>query len=572
LTQRQGNHRVDSRPDNAIQTMNRRQILIKSAQLGLGIAARRALGDTPRSAAHGPRALPSPDQVAWQDLEMGMFVHFAPNTWQDVESDNLTTPLSVIDPKKLDTDQWARTAVSLGAKYIVFVAKHQGGFCMWQTQTTEYSIRNTPWRDGKGDVLADVAASCRKFGLKLGVYVCPRDDHFGAKTGGVCAKPELQKSYDAMYREQLTEVLSRYGEMVEVWFDGSIATPVTDILLNYQPHAMVFQGPSATIRWVGNEDGFAPNPCWNGISRADARSGTATSLNSDPDGDAWMPNEVDVSIRRPDWFWSTTNEKKVLSVYQLLTIYYCSVGRGCQLLLNIPAGRDGLLPQPDCDAAIAFGQQIRQRFAAPIATTSGSGAVVSMQLREPTRIDTVVLQETIGLGERVRAYRIEGRSSGVWRALAAGTSIGHKRIQPVEPTTVDALQLVATLHVGVPAIRSLAAYDTGVAPPSGWDARPQIWSADLVGTWSDGRFAIDLTSKIDAVKQYRLRFVPSSGRVAAVLDVVLTLHDVPEPKLIKTVPGKSDEFILDITGVAETVRISGRVAGAASGQILLQKI
>ncbi|MBB5055427.1 alpha-L-fucosidase [Granulicella aggregans] len=550
--------------------MNRRQILLNSAQLGLVLAARKAFGQT--AGASTARALPSPDQIAWQDLEVGMFVHFAPNTWQDVESDNLSTPLSVIDPKHLDTDQWARTAVALGAKYIVFVAKHQGGFCMWQTHTTDYSIRNTPWRDGKGDVLADVAASCRKFGLKLGVYVCPRDDHFGAKTGGICATPELQQRYNAMYREQLTEVLSRYGGMVEVWFDGSTAAPVSDILTKYQPHAMVFQGPSATIRWVGNEDGFAPNPCWNGISRTDAKSGTATSLNSDPDGDTWMPNEVDVSIRRPDWFWSTTNEKKVLTVDQLLTIYYCSVGRGCQLLLNIPVNRDGLLSKPDCDAAAGFGTQLRQRFAKPIAALSGSGEEILLSLPVPAKIDTVVLQEDTSKGERIRGYRIDGRTNGVWTELGTGTSIGHKRIQPVRPTTIDALRMVATVHKGTPWLRTFAAYNIGVAPPAGWDAKPQVWAANLAGSWRDGRFSLDLTSKIDSAKQYRLRFVPSSGEVDALRSVVLTLHGLSQPNLVKPVAGKHDELILDITEVGGAVQITGTVEGAVSGQVLLQKL
>ena len=550
--------------------MNRRQILVQSAQLGLALAARKALGQPQDHDLH--LALPSPDQIAWQDLEVGMFVHFAPNTWQDVESDNLSTPLSVIDPKKLDTDQWAQTAVALGAKYIVFVAKHQGGFCMWQTHTTDYSIRNTPWRDGKGDVLADVAVSCRKFGLKLGVYVCPRDDHFGAKTGGICATPELQTHYNAMYREQLTEVLSRYGEMVEVWFDGSTAAPVADILTKYQPHAMVFQGPSATIRWVGNEDGFAPNPCWNGISRADARSGTATSLNSDPDSNAWMPNEVDVSIRRPDWFWSTTNESKVLTVDQLLTIYYCSVGRGCQLLLNIPANRDGLLSQPDYDAAAAFGRQLQQRFAKPVAATSGSGDEIQLTLPVPTTIDTVILQEDTSSGERVREYRIEGRASGVWSELGSGTSIGHKRIQPVSPVTVDALRMVATVHKGTPYLRTFAAYNIGAAPPKGWDDKPQVWAADLVGSWGEGKFSLDLTSKIDSAKQYRLRFIPTSGEVTAVRAVVLTLHGVAQQNLVKPVTGRRGELILDITEVGGTVQITGTVEGAAAGQILLQKL
>jgi alpha-L-fucosidase len=515
-------------------------------------------------------ALPTADQIAWQDLELGMFVHFAPNTWQDTESDDLTTPLSAIDPKKLDTNQWAKTAIDLSARYIVFVAKHQGGFCMWQTETTDYSIRNTPWRGGHGDVLADVSASCRKHGLKLGVYVCPRDDHFGAKTGGICKTPELQAKYDAMYRLQLTEVLSRYGDLVEIWFDGSTATPVSDLLAKYQPHAMIFQGPAATIRWVGNEDGFAPNPCWNGIDRADAKTGTATSLNSDPDGDVWMPNEVDVSIRRPDWFWSTTNEHKVLTTAQLLSIYYRSIGRGTQLLLNIPANRDGLLSDPDCASAASLGREIRTRFAKPLAQTTGTQP--TLEFSAPTQIDTVIMQEEIAKGERVRQYRIEGRIGSAWHLLGEGTSIGHKRIQPVEPIAVDALRIVTVKSSAPPVFRTVAAFNTGTLPPSDWNAAPQIWAANTVGSWHDNVFSLDLTSKIDAAKQYRLRFIPQAGSITALKNVVLKLHDVPEPGLVKHVNGKIDELILDITGVAETVHIEGQVEGAGNGQILLQKL
>lgn len=557
--------------------MNRRQLLLGSAQLGFAAAARRAQG-----LAASPLALPTADQIAWQDLEVGMFVHFAPNTWQDAESDNLTTPLAAINPQKLDTDQWARTALALGARYLVFVAKHQGGFCMWQTRTTDYSIRNTPWRNGEGDVLADVAASCRKFGLKLGVYVCPRDDHFGASTGGICATPELQMRYNALYREQLTEVLSRYGTMVEVWFDGSTAARVSDILLKYQPHAMIFQGPAATIRWVGNEDGFAPSPCWNAIDRADARTGTATSLNSDPNGNVWMPSEVDVSIRRPDWFWSTANEKKVLTSDQLLSIYYRSVGRGCQLLLNIPADRDGLLPEADCASARSFGMELRRRFSIPIARTCGTGTRITLNFDAPSKIDTVVFQEDISHGERIRRYRLEGRFDGTWKPLGTGTSIGHKRIQPVPPSIVDALRLTATASAGTPILRAFAAYHTATAPPPDWNIEPQIWAANLVGTWPaptsnnarpiEGFFSLDLARRITAAAQYRLRFVPTAGMVTGIRDAVLRLHGVPEPTLVRHVPHKADELLLDITEVAETIGITGVVLGSPSGQILLQKL
>jgi Alpha-L-fucosidase len=272
-------------------------------------------------------AVPTAEQLAWQELEIGMFIHFAPNTWRDREGDDMSTPLSEINPLSLDTDQWTEGAVSLGAKYVVFVAKHAGGFCMWQTHSTDYGIRNTSWRGGHGDVLADLYASCHKHGLKLGVYLSPHDVSQGAADGGRCKTSEEQQKYNAIYRQQLTEVLSRYGAMVEIWFDGSIIIPVDDILREYTPQAMIFEGPEATVRWVGNEDGFAPYPLWNAESTAEARSGVSTSLDSDPDGGAWMPIECDVSIRRPNWFWSTTNVRNLMTIDQLIEVYYRSVGR-----------------------------------------------------------------------------------------------------------------------------------------------------------------------------------------------------------------------------------------------------
>jgi alpha-L-fucosidase len=169
-------------------------------------------------------ARPTPEQIAWHECEIGMFIHFGPATWQDAEYDTLKTPLEKINPAQLDTEQWVEAAKAMGAKYIVFVAKHTGGFCWWQTDTSPYSVKHIPWRNGRGDVMKDLAASCRKHGIKLGVYLSPHDEQFGATGGGGrCATPEAQARYDKVYREQLTELLSRYGEMFEVWFDGSWA-------------------------------------------------------------------------------------------------------------------------------------------------------------------------------------------------------------------------------------------------------------------------------------------------------------------------------------------------------------
>jgi alpha-L-fucosidase len=412
--------------------------------------------------------LPSRNQLLWQDLEVGMFVHFGPNTWQDREYDDRSTPLSVMNPD-IDTDQWAGVARDLGARYIVFVAKHVGGFCMWPTQTTDYGILSTPWRGGRGDVMADLAASCRRAGLGLGVYLSPRDDSFGAGDGGKCDSPGKQAMYNVFYRQQLTELLTRYGDLVEIWFDGSLVVPVADILAASAPNAMIFQGPQATIRWVGNEDGFAPYPSWDTLAARAAATGIATARESDPEGDAWLPLEVDVSIRRPNWFWSTTDERNLLSLDALLEIYYRSVGRGAQLLLNMPPDRTGHIPAADAARAKAFGDAVRLRFGRSLGETRGEGRDLVLQLPSPALVDHVVIAEDLAGGERVRAYRLEGRRGGGWVPLGVGLSIGHKRIQPVPRTRVSAIRLEITRSAAPPLIRRLAAFATGATPPPTWN-------------------------------------------------------------------------------------------------------
>lgn len=527
------------------------------------------------SAAHSALAVPSADQTKWQDLEMGMFIHFAPNTWQGVEQDNLSTPLSKINPKLLNTDQWAATAVDLGAKYIVFVAKHSGGFCMWQTDTTKYSIGNTPWRGGHGDVLADVTASCRKFGLKLGVYVSPRDAKHDAGIGGLCKSPAQQKIYNAIYRRQLTEVLSRYGSMVEIWFDGSNVIPVGDILDRYAPHAMIFQGPHATIRWAGNEDGFVPYPGWNSISAGDAKTGVATALNSDPNGSVWMPNEVDVSILRPDWFWSPTSQRNLLTLDEMVEIYYRSIGRGAQLLLNIPPDTTGLMPADDVTRAQQFGKEIQRRFSKSVAETSGSGESVMLLLPGGSRVDTLLMQEDCSFGERVRQYKIEALQQGKWMTLGTGTAIGHKRIQAVTPTTAEAVRLTAVESAAGPVIRRLAVFDTQTAPPKNWDAPATAWAYDKVGTWSDYSFRIDVSDKIVAATQYRLRFVPQAGWgncADPIEQVTVQIGGVAEPKLLRPMRGSPDVLLLTIPGIGQKVILEGRLRCASGGTILLRKL
>lgn len=404
-------------------------------------------------------AIPTPAQAAWQDLEVGMFVHLAPQTWQDTEVDTMQTPLLAMNPEKLDTDQWVRVAEAMRAKYIVFVAKHEGGFCWWQTDSTDFGVKNTPWRGGKGDVLADLSKSCAARGMKLGVYLSPQDKKHGVTIGGKASDPVKQGEYERLFRQQLTEVLSRYGEMVEVWFDGSLVFDVGDILRLHAPNAVVFQGPQATIRWVGNEEGIAPDPAWNSVKEKveGKKWGDFTAADGNPSGTRWLPNECDARIRAT-WFWKTNNESTLKSVAQLMDMYERSVGHGGVLLLNNTPDRSGQIPEGDAKRSKEFGDAIEKRYGLAITDTSGVGREFVLQPSSPVTIDRVVLMEDLTRGERVRHYSLEAQIDGVWKPLAEGTAIGHKKIDRVPATMVQAVRLKIGESVGVPQIRRFAIY------------------------------------------------------------------------------------------------------------------
>ena len=525
---------------------------------------------SPLAASTSALAAPTLAQVTWQDLEIGMFVHLAPNTWQEKEYDDLSlSPAQVMT--EIDADQWAEVASQLGARYVVLVAKHVGGFCLWQTDTTDYSIKNSPWKNGRGDVMADLAAACKARGLGLGVYLSPRDDKHGAGLSGRCATPEAQAAYDAVYRQQLTELLSRYGSIVELWLDGSSVVPTADIVNKYQPDAMIFQGPQATIRWVGNEDGFAPYPCWNALPVEDARTGNATALQSDPDGDAWMPVEVDVSVRRPNWFWNSTDGKNLLTLDQMMEIYYRSVGHGAHLLMNFPPDRTGRIPEADAARAKEFGDAIRNRFRLPIAEASGHGKKLTLQFGASRRVDHVVLQEEIAEGERVRGYRLEARVDGRWKVVGEGSAIGQKRIHPVGPVTTDAVRLEVGRSRGTPLIRRFAAYDTGAVPPPTWDQGADLTGDDVVAEWSGAAFDLDLTKYLDRAGQYRLRFAGSRGEKVEVEKLEVLEGGTPSPQLIRREKKRKDAFVLSVTELGRKVVVQGKVSGATAGRLLLAR-
>jgi len=406
-------------------------------------------------------ARPTETQYAYHELERIMFIHFHPGTWHGVEYDDGKTYLQEISPTKLDVNQWCEAAKSWDARMILYVAKHCGGFCWWQTDTTEYSIKNTPYKDGKGDVLKEISDACRKHGLKFGVYVYPGDPAWGAGigSGGRAQDPSKQEAYNNVLRQQLTEAWTLYGEITEAWFDGSCSIPIEDLVKKYLSGAVILQSPQATIRWVGNEAGLAPYPAWNALKSGDLKTGLSTAAHGDPDGDAWAPLECDVPLYNHKWLWSKENERLRRSLNDLLNIYYKSVGRGAVMLLNATPNTDGLIPEGDMARYRELGAELKRRFANPLARTSGRGKIHTLRFDKPTRINQAMVMEDYRHGERIRGYVIEvRRPGGTWQTINTGLSVGRKRIVMFEPVTATRVTLRITENVNEPLIRGFFVY------------------------------------------------------------------------------------------------------------------
>ena len=417
---------------------------------------------------------PTATQLEWQDCELGMFYHFDIPVYQpgwDWRSwKGLPTP-DVYRPEALDTDQWLEAAVALGAKYAVFVAKHCSGFLQWQSELYPYGVRQSPWRDGRGDVVADFVESCHKVGIKPGLYASVTAnaylevDNPGLVNRGRGGDATAQDRYRAICEQMLEELWGRYGPLFEVWFDGGALPPsgggpdLVPILQRLQPDAAVFQGPAATIRWIGNERGLAPYPCWATVTESSDGDEVDYNGSGDPNGRRWLPGECDVPVRNHEWFWTPDDEGKLYGLEELVDMYYQSVGHNCNLLLNANPGPDGLVPEADFQRYVELGREIRRCFGAPLASTSGTGSVVQLDLPEPSRVDHVSIREDIAAGERIRAYTVEGHvGADRWTPLCHGESVGHRHIQRLDPVEVAALRLCVTESVAEPQIRDLSVY------------------------------------------------------------------------------------------------------------------
>jgi len=403
---------------------------------------------------------PNATELEWLDAGIGIFVHWSPSVYQekDTEKDAVTTPREKINPDQFDAGKIAQAAKSANAGYLIFVAKHVGGYCAWQTATTDYSIKTSPWKNGKGDMVGDMAKACKEQGLRFGVYLSPRSDVHKADVGGRTATPEEQKEYNQIYRKQLTEILTGYGPMFEMWFDGGNVVPVNDLINKLAPEIITFQGARThSIRWVGTEHGFAPYPCWNTI---DWKKGEAPKEGAGtPTGNVWCPAECDVSILRPNWFWKEGSDSHILSLDDLVEIYYMSVGRGANLLLNITPNGHGAVPEAQIQRLKEFGDDIKARFAKPLGTAQGKGDTAVLDFPAATAINHLQIREDLAKGERVRQFVIEGRdAAGKWTTLFQGSQIGARQIIPIQPVTVMGLRLKVEKSFGTASIRDLSAF------------------------------------------------------------------------------------------------------------------
>lgn len=413
------------------------------------------------------RLVPSPQQLEWQQMELTAFLHFGINTFTDREWGDGKEDPALFNPTDLDAEQWVRELKEAGFKMVLLTAKHHDGFCLWPTKTTKHSVASSPWKDGKGDVVKELRDACTKYGMKFGVYLSPWDRN--AECYGDSPR------YNEFFIEQLTELLTNYGEVHEVWFDGANGEgpngkkQVYDwdafykTIQRLQPKAvMAIMGDD--VRWVGNERGLGRETEWSatvltpGIYARSAENNSRLDINSQAKDLGsremlenatelfWYPSEVDVSIR-PGWFWHENENGKVKSLKHLADIYFQSVGYNSVLLLNIPPDRRGHIHEADVARLKEFAAYRQQVFAdnrvqkGQKMWDAASGDQREYELKSASKINVVLLQEDIARGQRVESFRVEARVGGQWQLLGEGTTVGYKRMLRFPTIEAEALRI-----------------------------------------------------------------------------------------------------------------------------------
>jgi alpha-L-fucosidase len=456
--------------------------------------------------------LPEPRQLHWQEQEYYGFLHFGINTFTDKEWGYGDEPESLFVPGDFDADQIVRTAIAAGMSALILTAKHHDGFCLWPSRFTEHSVKNSPWRNGRGDVVREISDACGRYGLRFGIYLSPWDCNHA-----LYGRPE----YVDYFRAQLRELLTNYGPIAEVWFDGANGgrgyyggtrevrtidrssyygwNATWELVRKLQPNAVIFSDVGPDVRWVGNEEGYANETCWSTYSPVNEKGGAAfpgevryvDGMSGHRDGTSWMPAECDVSIR-PGWFYHAREDTLVKTPAKLFELYLRSVGRNGSLLLNIPPDRRGRIALPDSLALVAFRRLRDAAFSRDLAREGTADAAsvlgndprcapaaaidkipssywaaqgstpdvwLSITLLRPERISCAVLREPIALGQRIESFLLEVPDGQSWRQVAAGTTIGNKRIITFPAVETKQIRLRILGSKAIPLVSSFELFD-----------------------------------------------------------------------------------------------------------------
>ena len=435
------------------------------------------------------KVIPSDNLISYQQMELIGFIHFSLNTFTNEEWGYGNESPEVFNPTQMNAEQWALAANDAGIKQLILTAKHHDGFCLWPSQYTEYSIKNSPYKNGKGDIVGEFAAACRKYGLKVGLYLSPWDRNH---------KNYGSQAYVTYYKNQLTELLTQYGEINEIWFDGAKGgdgyygganetrkidaktyygwEDIFSIVKELQPNIKIFSDAGPDVHWIGNEQGFAGATFWSTINPESiiiGKSNTTYLNTGDPEGKNWVVGQCDVSIR-PGWFYHEDQDSLVKTPKELVDIFYKSVGRNAVLLLNLPPDQRGLIHENDVLALKGFKQILDETFDFDLA--QGASVITNnyrlnnkkfvpehvldndndtywatddsifpaeliIKLPRETEFDRILIQEPIRFGQRISQFSVDIMGKTGWETVFEGTTVGYKRLIRINPVSTAQVRL-----------------------------------------------------------------------------------------------------------------------------------
>ncbi len=433
---------------------------------------------------------PTQAQLTWQNAELVAVFHYDLHVFDNQkynQQKNRITPMAdynIFNPKSLDTDQWIKAAKDAGCKIAILTATHETGFALYQSDVNPYSLKAVKWRDGKGDIVKDFVESCRKYDVKPGIYIGIRwNSFYGVYDFMVNGENQFaenrQQYYNRMCEGMVEELMSRYGDLAIVWFDGGAHGPekggpdVLSVFEKYQTNCIFYHNTQrADIRWGGSESGTVPYPSWGTFPFPFSHSANQEVVlannfqllkEGDPDGKYYMPAMSDAPLRgyngRHEWFWEPGDEEHIFPLENLMNMYYNSVGHNTSLILGLTPNPDGLMPEPDVKRLKEWGDEIKRRFSNPLATASGKGNELEINLKGNQEINHIILQENIANGERIRKFILEGKTADGWQAIFEGSCIGHKFIHRFDATEVSAVRLTILQSKGEPEIQNFQLFN-----------------------------------------------------------------------------------------------------------------